>query len=345
MTRRTFALLCALLPSLWAAPARADDAPKAEPTRRPFLWVVEGNPRIYLFGTLHVPDDRVVAFPDAVRAAIASSDCVLTEVPGGASGGPGARAAMLLPEGKTLSDVCPRDVVERLRAFLQSRGTEAAAYDRLRPWAVALTLQSLDVPPELAGKKPPAEAIPDEAEKAGKECAALGTPDEPYAPYAKLSDAQQAKLLSATIDQLESAKKAGRDPVQELVEAYLAGDEGKLLSYVQEASVTGDEDLKALRTRMIAERNARLVDRLLEEAKKRPGKTILVAVGAEHFAGDAGLPALLQKKGMKVVRLTAGGGAAAPGAAPATPTQPKATPPAPPPQPAPPTPPPQPQPR
>src|SRR4051794_8147904 len=128
MKRRALAVLSALAFSLptgpfGAAPARADDAPKAEPTRRPFLWVVEGDPRIYLFGTLHVPDARVVAFPAAVRAAIAASDCVLTEVPGGASGGPGARAAMLLPAGKTLSDVLPKDLVERLRAFLGTRVT------------------------------------------------------------------------------------------------------------------------------------------------------------------------------------------------------------------------------
>jgi uncharacterized protein YbaP (TraB family) len=329
-------LSLALLAVSGVALVHAEGEPKSAPTasRKPFLWVVDGDPVIYLFGTIHVPDDRVLVFSDAVQKSIAAADCVITEVPVGAAESPEAQRRMLLPEGKTIADVLPKDVVDRLHAFLKERGQNPAAYDRVRPWAIAVTLQILDFLPQLAVKQPMDVAVPREALKTGKECAALETADEQFAPFEKLTDAQQAKLLSTTIDQLESAKKAGRDPVQELVEAYLSGDEGKLFAYVSEAAVVGDEDMKVFRTRMIEERNTRMVDRLLAEAAKRPGKTLFVMVGAAHFAGDGGITALLQKKGRSVRRLSAEG-AAAPASAPAKPVEPKPTPPAPPPQPAP----------
>ena len=55
-----------------SATAWAEDA-KAAP-RRPILWVVDTEPRIYLFGTMHVGDPEVLAHPPVLAHAL--------EVPG-----------------------------------------------------------------------------------------------------------------------------------------------------------------------------------------------------------------------------------------------------------------------
>ena len=69
----TTLLLAVALP-LGAPTALAEEAAaKDRVERRPMLWVVGGKPRIYLFGTIHVNDPRVLAHPAAVRKALDDS--------------------------------------------------------------------------------------------------------------------------------------------------------------------------------------------------------------------------------------------------------------------------------
>src|SRR5204863_28006 len=49
----------------------------------PFLWKVDGGRApLYLFGTIHVPDDRVLALAPSVEKAFAEASAVYTEIPG-----------------------------------------------------------------------------------------------------------------------------------------------------------------------------------------------------------------------------------------------------------------------
>src|SRR5690349_15984890 len=132
-----------LLAAASVSTARADEAAKpAEPTRKPFLWRVDGDPTIYLFGTIRVPSEKVLVYSEGVRRAMALADCVITEVPAADAAAP--QKWMALPEGKTLADALPKDVLDRLHAYVESRGLPADTFDRLRPWGVSLALQSLD---------------------------------------------------------------------------------------------------------------------------------------------------------------------------------------------------------
>src|SRR5437773_1181942 len=51
------------------------------PTTKPFLWRIEGPVPSYLYGTIHLPDSRVLDMPEVVRQAIAASDGIFTELP------------------------------------------------------------------------------------------------------------------------------------------------------------------------------------------------------------------------------------------------------------------------
>src|SRR5215510_15315077 len=55
-------------------------APAAQPTQKPLLWRIEGPVPSYLYGTIHIPDQRVLALPEVVMRAMAASDAVYTEV-------------------------------------------------------------------------------------------------------------------------------------------------------------------------------------------------------------------------------------------------------------------------
>ena len=305
--RRTFLFAAVLLSGfLSTAPGRsaeAGDEKSPEGTRRPFLWVTEGEPRIFLFGTIHIPDERVLALPDVVKQALAASDAVFTEVTPSELKAQETQARALLPAGKKIEDVLAPDALKRMHGYLESKHIPATALDRFRPWAIAVTLPLLDILPLMAAHPPMDESIFTDAKAARKEAGALETAAEQLAVFETMSDAVQSKLLLSSVDQLEAAAKEGKDRTQELIQVYLEGDDAKLRALMEEGSASDDADMKALMKRLIDDRNVTMVDRMLEEAKKRAGKTLFVAVGAAHYPGDAGVLKLLAAKGSKVRRL------------------------------------------
>src|ERR1051325_3410775 len=50
-------------------------------TEKPFLWRIEGPVPSYLYGTVHVPDPRVLELPEVVRRALNASDVFNAEIP------------------------------------------------------------------------------------------------------------------------------------------------------------------------------------------------------------------------------------------------------------------------
>ena len=65
----------------------------------PFLWRVEGPTPLYLFGTIHVPDDRVLTLPPSVVKAFTDSSAVYTEIPMDTATQMGVMGKVMLPDG------------------------------------------------------------------------------------------------------------------------------------------------------------------------------------------------------------------------------------------------------
>src|SRR6185295_13415884 len=59
----------------------AQVAPQVRATEKPFLWRIDGAPPSYLYGTVHVPDQRVLELPEVVRRAFDASDVFNAEIP------------------------------------------------------------------------------------------------------------------------------------------------------------------------------------------------------------------------------------------------------------------------
>ncbi|RUS79266.1 hypothetical protein EGW08_012996, partial [Elysia chlorotica] len=81
-----------------------------------FLWTIRRFPPAYLFGTIHVPYDRVWDYiPDNSKAAFALSDSAIFELD---LTNPYTLTELaecqVLPHGQTLSDVLPADLYRRL---------------------------------------------------------------------------------------------------------------------------------------------------------------------------------------------------------------------------------------
>jgi uncharacterized protein len=298
-----------------AAAATAKAAP-ASAVKSPFLWRIEGPVPSYLYGTIHVPDPQVTNIPPAVEQAFKSSAAVFTEIPMDAALQIGMMSKMMLPGDQSLTEVLGPELYARLSDTItrslpkDSPGPMAAALTamlgRMKPWAAMLQLTMIEFLPDmLAGNKALDTMLFDRAKSEGKETGGLETIDEQLSVFEVLTMDEQVRMLKLTLDTMDEAHKAGRSASRELIDGYLSGDLDKLAAMSND-SMKGEVELqKKFMARALDSRNRVMVDRLLAKRAERPTKTCFFAVGTLHYAGEEGIVALLEKKGLKVTRVTA----------------------------------------
>src|SRR5262245_54055204 len=236
-------------------------APEAATSPRPLLWVVDGDPKIYLFGTIHLPDPRVVALPDVVKGAFAAADAVYVEVRSEELEAPEIQMRAMIPDGKTLGDVVPKETLERTRKYLAGRGLTSAGFEKFRPWALAATLPILDYLALLATTPPLDKTLYLDAKKAGKVAEGLETADEQLKLFEGLGAEKEAKFLDNALAELEKAAVSKTDPTKELVDLYVAGDDVKLRAFNQKQMDEGGADAKEFSAALLDKRNETMVAR------------------------------------------------------------------------------------
>jgi uncharacterized protein YbaP (TraB family) len=300
---------------LVAAAAATSRPPTAPAVKNPFLWRIEGPVPSYLYGTIHVPDPRVTNLPAAVEQAFASSAAVFTEIPMDSALQLSMMSKMMLPGDQSLTEVLGPELFARLAGTIQrsmpkdSPGPLGAAMTamlgRMKPWAAMMQLTIIEFLPDmLAGNKALDTMLFDRARSDGKETGGLETIDEQLAIFEAMTMDEQVRMLKLTLDTMEEAHKAGRSASRELIDGYVSGDLDKLAAMSND-SMKGEPELqKKFMARALDGRNKVMVDRLLAKRAERPDKICFFAVGTLHYAGQEGILALLEKKGLKVTRIS-----------------------------------------
>ncbi len=288
----------------------------AEPTAQstsvtPLLWEGHrGTQRIALFGTIHVPDPRVLALPSPVRRAFDASDRVVTEIPLDAGRQAELAALLLLPEGQRLRAIVGEArfarLEQRVRAALAPTAPEvaplvASMLDRLKPWAAVAQLATLEyLPALLAGRVSLDAQLYADAIAAGKRVGGLETVAEQAGAFDAFSVEEQAALLDEALSDLEEPGQAVTGAT--LVEWYLAGDGEKLAGALSQG--TGDPELaRKFQAEVLVKRNHRMADRIEALRRDTPDETVFVAVGALHLVGTENLPQLLEARGYELRRV------------------------------------------
>ena len=130
-----FAVVALLLPRLLPAqvPVPAEKpverpAAAAAPTavERPLLWRIELATPSYLFGTIHLPDDRVTELPPVVDQVIERCDALYTELPMDLALLMKQMGRMQLPEGETLRGALGDELYDEVAAYVQKKGASMA---------------------------------------------------------------------------------------------------------------------------------------------------------------------------------------------------------------------------
>ncbi len=284
-----------------------------QPTQNPLLWRIEGPVPSYLYGTIHIPDERVLALPDVVKKAIAASDAVYTEIPFDSNSLQTAAGAGQLPESQDLRKIVGAEVFDRfVKVFAAGLGNNippaaiqlmTPVLSRMTPFAAATQLELVEyVPDIMSGRLPLDMKLYNDAIQAGKETGGIETLQEQTSLLEGIPMEAQKKLLVTTLDEIEHPKPGEENPIHHLVNLYLAGD---LVPLAAELDKEDPEQKALFQTRLLDDRNVRMAERIAAKCSANKTRSYFFAVGAAHYAGESGIVNRLTKMGLKVTRLKA----------------------------------------
>lgn len=266
---------------------------------RPALWkIADRDTTIFLFGTIHALPPHFEWETPALRKVVAGADRLVLEAVIDRDD-PGSAGALLRlgTTAKPLPPVAARvDPKYRIKLtqMIGKSGVPAALLDRMKTWAAAMVLFGVTVQGlGVSGADGVEEQLKSEFREAGKPVEGLETLEQQLSFFDALGEAEQRDFLESVVDSdADDAADFGR-----MLGAWSHGDERGI-------QASFDKDMKAteaLREVLIARRNARWAD-LLVERLKRPG-TAFVAVGAGHLAGPQSVQAMLAKRGIRARRV------------------------------------------
>jgi uncharacterized protein YbaP (TraB family) len=280
-------------------------ASEPEPSA-PLLWRIEREPPSYLFGTVHLPDARLLRLAAPVRAAFERADVVHTEVRMDAETQADAARRALLPGSQTLAEVLPGPVLVDLERYLASQHVPVAALSRLRIWAVVTALPLLGWAERMQQHELLDQYLASQARARGARTEALETVASQIDALESMGREAEVELLQATLYQLRDGQRRGVDPMEELLRAYFRGDLAEL-----EAMAFGKFRLTPQRRKQVMEalvykRNEVMATRIAAALERDPQASQFFAAGALHFSGDRSVVALLRSRGVRVDRVRAG---------------------------------------
>ena len=259
------------------------------------LWEISkaGQVPSHLFGTIHSEDPGVVALPAPVRQAFDASDSVVVEMLMDTEAMMYSSTAMLMLDGRSLSDVLGMPLYKQVSEAIASRGIPELVLNRMKPWAAAVTLST----PALETGQVLDLVLYQEALQQEKAVHGLETIQEQLDLFDSMPESDQVTLLRDAVDNLPELDAMNA----ELLATYKQRDLAGLMAINEASMQTGDQRLaQDFQQRVIEDRNHRMAERM--QPYLRQGRAF-VAVGALHLPGEEGLLNLLEQQGYTVRRV------------------------------------------
>lgn len=255
------------------------------------LWRVSGKniqSPSYLYGTIHIQDERVFRYDSTVLNAFKVCDAFAVEILFDELDMAGLRQSMMMPKGQVLSELLSKSDFVLLDSICKVKlGMSAIFMNSMKPFFIASALQQADLP---KGAENALDLyLLQKARADGKSCYGV----EQYMDQIKAIDAVSMKdQLAMLTEFIHDTTNQSAEEMREMVEAYLRFDLDRMWEMSLDTALP-----KKFSKVLIYDRNVTMAKRFVEMAKKQ---TLFCAVGCAHLAGDKGVIALLRKKGYTV---------------------------------------------
>lgn len=272
------------------------------------LWRIEkpGVEPSYLFGTVHLADERLSKLPPELVEIIKGARLVYLEnsdiISEDKSAANEAMTRLgLMTDGKTLRSLLGAQEYDKVAVHLASRGITLEAFNMTKPWVVAMLamLPSCEIAMQIVNTPFVDARIGRLAIKEGVTLESLESIDEQLSYFNEIPlETQTAMLLDLT--------KFGSDIIddfhQSMISLYQSGSIGLFWeSYMDLFEVAPDDPLLLfLQERLLEDRNRIMFDRSVEKVDQG---NILIAVGAAHLIGETGLVEQYRNAGFTVTKV------------------------------------------
>jgi len=267
-----------------------------KPLQKSLLWEISGNGLTkpsYLYGTIHMICKDDATLGDSLIAAIQRSDRVYFEVDmDNLLEMITALKDFKMRNDTTLADLLTKEDYEKVKEYMESKGglLPFSKLETYKPMLASSLLMESGIGCEESVAME--QLILEEAKKNKKRVEGLETMSYQASIFDSIPYKLQAEQLLKYVKDGGSQSEADKQ-FQEMIEAYKAQDIEKLGEYVKE----DDGGLGNYEDILIYNRNRNWVEKL---KKIMPEKSLTVAVGAGHLAGEKGLIKLLRKAGYTV---------------------------------------------
>ncbi len=264
------------------------------------LWKITGpdlQAPSYLYGTMHIPDERVYDFTDKFYEAWDNIEVLALELR--LDMGTQAKVMQLLqlPEGESLKDHLSKKDYKKIDKVMQEKmGMPLQVYNRFQPIFVWMMLQQANTIKETLelqkqGLQPLDKGLNDAAEHADITVVGLETPESQAKIFTDVPIKKQIETLKSASDEVESGE--AEEMMERMTMLYLDGNlEGLMGLFDEDQGLATD-----MKDQLLTKRNIEMTEGTIELIKAQP---TMVAVGAAHLGGDDGLIALLRKEGYQV---------------------------------------------
>ncbi len=293
-SRAALPVLAALLTVMTAAVATAGEARFS----RGLLWQVDapGAAPSYVYGTMHSSAPAIATPSPALAAVLEQVDSLTLELLLTPENEQALGLAMLLTDGRRLSDIIGSERFARAAEIGASYGIPPEALESFQPWGV-MALFSMPV----AEFRRQARGVPmldrvlwDAAGRRGIAVHGLESAEEQIAALAGDREADQIALLDMTLDTHHDIDAF----FDQMARAYLDEDLAALVALTEkEAQGAPPGVAERFLQHLLVDRNHRMAERM---APMLADGNALVAVGALHLYGDEGVLALLESRGYRV---------------------------------------------
>ena len=256
--------------------------------KKTLLWKIEGKNDIqpsYIFGTMHVRDQRAFKYKELVESKILKCDAYAAEISLEEVDHMFMSDSMNLPEGQTLSKILKPKIFGRTdKIFKKMVGVPLDHFEKSQPFMISTIiterLLSSDMPLSLDAT----------LHQFAKENEKITLGVESFTEQIEILSKIPLDFQIKSLGWMAKNFKLFRKQLMKMTSEYETSDIQKLYQSTKKS-------LKGLRKIMLYDRNKIMAQRIALLVKKQ---SIFVSIGAGHLGGQKGVLRLLKKEGLKI---------------------------------------------
>lgn len=269
------------------------------------FWKIErdGRPTSYLFGTVHLTDERVTKLSPAVLSALKDAKAVALEVADLSENATAAVIAQSAPlamysDGRRLDQMLSPSEYETVKNVVARSGLPADLAALFKPWIVSMILSVSDCERTKVqeGKRVLDMKIAETGKSRGIPVVGLETIPDQLAALAAVPENQQLDMLRVSLKFAHRMNDLMETLVQLYLDRRITAALPLQLAMARQAGI-GEGAFAGFQQKLLTERNQKMIS-VAEPLLNEGG--VFIAVGALHLAGKDGLVALLRQAGYTV---------------------------------------------